>query len=232
MNWSCHYRTFGEEMSLADMTAPDRRRDVDSLADSGGSATMKSGIAGSLVLHILLLVLIALPWLWPVPVPPIDIVSVNLVQLGPKTTSPPSPRMAHIPQKRAETTQRSQIADITPTATVTRRPEPFVALQRPLGPKTTAKQEQNTDKPAVKKSAPRPMTAVARAHRPSANEELAARLKLLARLRLPVSAKPSRQQQQNEAGMSTASLASVDALRGRDAAYAVKDFIRTQVERH
>lgn len=224
-------RTLGEGMSTVDVPTLVRRHNADSSSNSGRSTAMSYGIAVSLALHVLVLLLIALSWLRTMPVLPPQPISVNLVRLGPKTISPPLPQTAVIPQTKTETTQRSQTPHIVPAPAMTRQPEPLVVPQPPAAPKTAA-QQKKAGTPTMNTPAPHPTIAVARAHRPSANEELAARLKLLARLHLTTSGKPRRTQQHDEAGLSNMTVASADALHGEDSSYAVKDFIRAQVERH
>jgi hypothetical protein len=58
------------------------------------------GVAGSLVVHGLLVLLILLMMLRSVvpPVPPQHVVPIDIVQVGEETTSPPAPRVARIPQ--------------------------------------------------------------------------------------------------------------------------------------
>jgi len=62
-------------------------------------------------------------------------------------------------------------------------------------------------------------------------DDLAARLERLARLRQPAPPMPPNPRRQDGSGASNLTASSADAARARDAAYAVKDFIRAQVER-
>ncbi len=210
-----------------------RLNDVDRRLDKPGPTRMKSGLVGSLVLHSLVLMLFGLSWTMQKSPQIIKVVPINLVRLGPQTVSQPSSQTALVPQDKAKALPKSETAEVMAMQTVERHPVPHEAAQ-PAAPTlpTTDKPMQKPDIPETAgKSASRPTTAITRAHRLSPNEELAARLKQLSRLRQAAPRTLRSAQQQEGAGMSNVTVASADMLNGRDARYAVKDFIRAQVER-
>ena len=178
---------------------------------------MTGGLIGSSLLHALaaLLFILGLPRF----VPEHEmIMSINLVQLGERNTSPPSPDMAPLPQEKAreamnqESTQAAPEAQTLPPQATLRQPDK--AIPRPLkGPQpdqsTAAKPQQQT----------------------LPTDNLSARLQLLARLRQPAPPMPPNPRQQNGSGESDATAASANSTEALDATYRVKDFIRAQVMR-
>jgi hypothetical protein len=194
---------------------------------------MRSGFIGSLALHGLVLGLIILAWENQAPPPNMRVVAVNLVRLGDKSTSPPSPQKAPIPQEKTSALPLPQSAQAALAPIVAPQPQPLRAFQ-PSAPESgaTQKPKHETNSPRmVVRSVSRPTTTIARAHRLSPNEQLAARLKLLAGLRQTVRPTSNNARQEDGTGMSNMTAASADTVPGRYAAYAVRDLIRAQVER-
>lgn len=210
-----------------------RLNDDDRRLDKRAPTRMKGGLVGSLVLHFLALMLFSLSWTMQKSPQITKAVPVNLVRLGPQTVSQPSSQTALIPQDKAKAVPTSETAEGMAMPLVERHTVPREAAQ-PSAPAlpTTDKPEQKPDVPeTARKSASRPTTAITRTRRLSPNEELAARLKQLARLRQAAPRTSRSARQQEGAGMSNVTIASADMLHGRDGRYAVKDFIRSQVER-
>jgi outer membrane biosynthesis protein TonB len=194
---------------------------------------MGTGFIGSLALHGLVLVLVALSWEAPVPPHGIKVVAVNLVRLSDQTTSPPSPQTAPIPQDKAMTVPLSEPAQVVLAPIVEPQPQPVTPIQ-PAAPQSEASQKpkQKTNNPSTAvTSASHPTTTTARAHRLSPNEQLAARLKLLAGLRQTVTPRSNNAREQDGNGISNMTAANADTVPGRYATYAVRDLIRAQVER-
>ncbi len=146
------------------------------------------GLAASLALHGLIALAVLLYLLRAAshaPVPPPRIVPVEVIRLGPETTSPPQPVKAKIPQP------------------VTRRAPP---------------------RPAASANAPVPASPTATRPVP---DDLETRLRNLAHLHQPESnTKPL-----IAPGAADTPATSDDATPGSEAAYAVRDLIRAQVER-
>jgi outer membrane biosynthesis protein TonB len=195
------------------------------------------GVIGSLVLHVVavLLILFALPRLLLVP-PAEILVPIDLVRLGDRTASPPSPDHAALPQERAPESAQAEPADPVPVAGTPPPPEaepadakeattagkqPVVAPQaKPEPPKTKARPK--TDHPAT--VAPPPKA------RPV--DDLAARLKSLAQQQLIQASRPPNPRLQDGVGASNVTASDDSAALGRSATYDVRDFIRVQIERH
>lgn len=193
---------------------------------------MGTGFLGSLALHGMVLIFVALSWEAQAPPHGIKVVAVNLVRLSDQTTSPPSPQTAPVPQDKAMSVPLSEPAQVVLAPIVEPQPRPVTPIQ-PSGPQSEASQKpkQKTNSPSTTvTSASRPTTTTARAHRLSPNEQLAAGLKLLAGLHQTVRPR-SNARQQDGTGISNMIAASADTVPGRYATYAVRDLIRAQVER-
>jgi outer membrane biosynthesis protein TonB len=220
-------------MAMVDISEVKQLDCADALSASRYRTRMRSGFIGSLALHGLVLGLIALSWENQAPPQSIKVVPVNLVRLSDKSTSPPSPQMAPIPQDKASALPLIESAQVALAPIVAPQPQPLTPIQ-PSAPHSgaTQKPKQETNGPrTVVKSVSRPTTTIARAHRLSPNEQLAARLKLLAGLRQTVRPTSNYARQQDGNGISNMTAASANTVPGRDATYAVRDFIRAQVER-
>ena len=194
-------------------------------------------IVGASVLHILaILLVIAGSMAGRQQTPPTErIMAVNLVRLGDKTASAASSVVASLPQEKAPEVAPPKPAlavpvpetPPSPTAqlhTAETSPPQVLESTRPL-PKPkfpkSIKTERLDKRPAARVVPPKPSPA----------DELSARLESLARLRQPSAAVPPDPHQQDGTGMSNVTAASTGAAHGFDAAYALKDFIRAQVER-
>jgi hypothetical protein len=184
-----------------------------------------AGLAFSFVVHLLiLLVMIFGPsWFREAPLPEFRLVPIDLVQSGTATGSPASPDQAPLPQLQAAETGPA-------TATAVPMPE-----TPPPSAQHHAAASSSGDLPrAAQRKPPQPLAAAAAAApaAPSPAEDLADRLKSLARLRQPAPPVPPDPRRQEGTGESNVSAASADASRARDATFRIKDFIRSQVERH
>jgi outer membrane biosynthesis protein TonB len=174
------------------------------------------GLIGSLALHVLvaLLILFGLPSLLQTPPEAIQVVPIDLVQLGAKTASPPAEEKATLPQEQASMTSTEQPIDPVP---VPQAPPPSQA--KPLKLADRPKPEA----PAAPKAQKQPSPPL---------DDLSARLQSLARLRQPPAPQPPNPRTQEGPGISSATASSDAAALGPQASYSVKDFIRAQVERH
>lgn len=206
---------------------------ADALTASRYGTRMRSGFVGSLALHGLVLGLIVLAWENQAPPPSKRVLAVNLVRLGDKSTSPPSSQTAPIPQEKTKALPLPQSAQAALAPIVAPQPQPLGPVE-PSAPESGAtqkpKHETNSSRMVVR-SVSRPTTPIARAQRLSPNEQLAARLKLLAGLRQTVRPTSNNARQEDGAGISNMTAASADTVSGRYASYAVRDLIRAQVER-
>jgi outer membrane biosynthesis protein TonB len=198
---------------------------------------MTGGFVASLVLHglVMLLVIFGLPWLTQMP-PPAEqvVIPVNLVVLGEKTASPPSPTVAPLPQEKAREVSKTAPPEAVPVAQTP--PPPAVqhkAEDRSAPDRLTAtkpEQEPTISKPPKEPQvAARPASKLPR--QPSPADSLSLRLKQLAQLKQPPAPVPPNPRQQDGTGASNLTATSANAARARDATYSVKDFIRAQVER-
>jgi len=215
----------------------DQRIDVRPLAPaSSGTRPDGRAIVGSTVIHILLILLVvAVTLTGSRQAPPTErIVPVDLVRLGDKTTSAASPVVAALPQQKAP--------EVAP-------PKPALAVPVPETPPppTVQRRTAESSPPQVLRSsmpqasripksltnAPSDKTTAARvpSRKPSPADELSARLESLARLRQPEAPVPDDPRQQDGVGASNTTAAKAGTARGLDAAQALKDFIRAQVER-
>jgi hypothetical protein len=194
------------------------------VAADAQAKSMRDGIAASLALHIvaILLITLGLPQRKP---PPVEaIIPVNLVQLGEKTASPTADIVAPLPQQQAPETAMSQPAEAVPAPQTPAPPTPSQVPARSGAEFPTAEPTQNLD-------APRPAKPLTKPQRPpSPADTLAARLKALAQLRQPPSPTRPTPRQQDGRGESSVTAANMSG-RAADATYAVKDLIRAQVER-
>lgn len=204
-----------EPTDRGELIVPQREGAVEADATS-----MRRGIAASVALHVgaVLLILLGLRSSKP---PRIEsVIPVNLVQLGERTLSPASSTIAPLPQEQAHEVATSQTAEAIPTPQL---PPPSPAPTKSSAERTATIQSaqrnaSHTSKPATRQQQMSPADA------------LAARLKMLAQLRQPPPSMPSHPRQQDGRGES--SVTATNALgHGSDATYAVKDFIRAQVER-
>jgi outer membrane biosynthesis protein TonB len=207
-------------------------------ADGQRKDRMRSGLIGSSALHVLaaLLVVFILPLLTLAPPRQEQIVAINLVRLGEKTTAPWAAKIAPLPQEKARIAANEPPAQAVPAP---QTPPPEAVTQQRNKAGSTAQrsaasaQEQKPEIPMpLNRSDRDAFSAVKPGEQPSPATDLGERLKMLARLRQPAPPVPANPRQQNGSGYSDATAASSQAEHARDAAYGVKDFIRAQVERH
>jgi outer membrane biosynthesis protein TonB len=175
------------------------------------------GAVCSLALHIgaVLLIIFGLPSLWNPPAEAPLVVPVNIVQFGDQTTAPAADQKAAVPQEQASETASVDAPEAVPVPqTPPPAPQPELPTSK-AGPATAPRAETH----------PRPKP-------PAPADELTARLQALAHLRQPQAQVPPAPRQQDGAGTSNVTASSEDATRGAHASYAVKDFLRAQIERH
>lgn len=194
------------------------------------------GFIGSLALHGLVFALVALSSESQAPPPRVRVVAVNLVRLSDKSTSPPTPQKAPIPQDKASTVPQSEAAQATLAPIVEPQPQSLIPIQ-PSAPYSGAPQKpkQSTNSPRV---AVEPLssstTTMAQAPRLSPNEQLATPLKLSAGLRQIVRPTSNTARQQDGTGISNMTAAGADAVGGHAATHALKDLMpaRPKSSRH
>jgi outer membrane biosynthesis protein TonB len=198
---------------------------------------MTGGFVASLVLHglVMLLVVFGLPWLTQMP-PPVQqvVIPVNLVALGDKTASPPSPTVAPLPQEKAREVSKTAPPEAAPVA----QTPPPPAVRHKAEDRSTPDQLTATEpaqQPQISKQVKGPkLAAQPTAKLPqqrSPAQDLASRLKQLAQLKQPPAPVPPNPRQQDGAGSSNLTATAADTARAHDATYSVRDFIRAQVER-
>ncbi|MGH7225675.1 MAG: hypothetical protein ACRELF_20855, partial [Gemmataceae bacterium] len=199
---------------------------------------MGLGFVGSALLHGLaaFLVIFGLRWLTPAPTPVERVIAVNLVRLGERTTSPVADAEAPLPQAKAEEVSKEHVA----TAVPVQQTPPSQAAPQQAKDKTAA-QLFSTAVPQPKPKIRRPITrsdhdalAITKPHpSPSTTTsgELYERLKLLAQLRQPAAPMLPAPRQQRDSGFSNVTAAAADTEQAHDPVYAVRDFIRAEVER-
>ncbi|HLY54284.1 MAG TPA: hypothetical protein VKS60_01930 [Stellaceae bacterium] len=194
---------------------------------------IRDGVLGSSIVHMLaaLLVIFGLPWLVRAPPPEERIVPINLVLLGSRTAGPASPELAPVPQAQAPEAapveNRQAVPQEQSPPPAARHEGEESALPDKLAtvapaPKGVLPKAVPERKPDKETSAPRP---------PSPEEQLAIRLKAYAQLRQPAPPVPPAPSRQEGTGLSNMTATSAKAGPGLDATYAIKDFIRAQVER-
>jgi colicin import membrane protein len=220
-------------MAMIDISEVKQLDWADSPSASQYRTRMGRGFIGSLALHGLVLLVIALSSESEAPPQNIKVVAVNLVRLGNKSTSPPSHQTEPIPQDKAPSVPLPESAQVALAPIVAPQPPPLTPFQpsQPYSGATQKPKQETNSSGMVVKSVSRPTTAIARARRLSPNEQLAARLKLLAGLRQSLRPTSNNARQQDGTGISNTTAASTDTVPGRYATYAVRDFIRAQVER-
>jgi hypothetical protein len=196
---------------------------------------MRAGLIGSVLLHLLVLLLAVLSWPWLMQAlpPPERAVPVNLVQLGEITTSPPSTELANLPQARAEEIAESESVEAVPVA---QEPPPPMAHQSAeessMPDLLTAPQKAIPEVPKPVKTRKPDGLPAAKVRQPSSPADaLSARLKQLAQLRQPDPPIPANPRRQDGSGASDVTATSANAAPAQDATYGVKDFIRAQIER-
>jgi hypothetical protein len=209
---------------------------TDGRPDANRPDRMKRGLIGSSMIHVLglLIVIFGLPWLAQAPLQVAPLVPVNLVQLGEKTASPPSPAIAPVPQEMATEVAQSPPTDSVPVA---QTPPPLAALRKAderSAPEILAamksERKEEVSRP-VKGPKPDVSPAAKLQRQPLPDDDLTAQLKRLAQLRQPAPALPPNPRQQEGSGFSNLTATSANAAPSPDATYSVKDFIRAQVER-
>jgi hypothetical protein len=222
--------------SCGDATIAIERQPSVMRSDRGRADRVSRGMIGSLVLHIviLLLVILALPRLLRAP-PAEMLVPIDLVQLGDRTASPPMPDQAALPQENAREIATAEPAEPVPVAGTPPPPEaepadareetagkqPVIAPQaKPAPPKT--KTRAKSDHPAT--LAPPPKAPPI--------DDLEARLKSLARQQQIQASTPPNPRLQDGVGASNVTASNDSAALGRSATINVRDFIRVQIERH
>jgi hypothetical protein len=87
------------------------------------------GFIGSLALHGLVLVLVALSSENQVTPPSVRVIAVNLVRLSDKSTSPPTPLKGPIPQDKASTLPQSEAAQATQAPIAAPQPQSLTSVQ-------------------------------------------------------------------------------------------------------
>lgn len=188
------------------------------------------GFIGSLALHGLVLVLVALSSESQAPPPSVRVVAVNLVRLSDISTSLPTPQKALVPQDKASTVPQSEAVQATLAPIVAPQPQTLKPTQ-PSAPYSGAPQKprQEMDSPkVVVKPVSHSTTTLARAPSLSPNEQLTTPLKLSAGLRPTVRPTSNNARRQDGTGLSNITAADADTVPGRDAAHAVKHFTRAQ----
>jgi hypothetical protein len=197
---------------------------------------MGGGLVGSLVLHVLaaLVAIFGLPWLRAVPPPIEQVIPINLVELGETSASPianvsaplpqvPATEMSNSPTATAVPAEQSPPSQAAQQQAVNKsaadlssavKPQPNPEIRRPI---------TQSDRDALSSAKPHPSPAS------TTTGELAQRLKQLAQLRQPAAPTLANPRQQNDSGFSNTSAASTAHV--GDPVYAVRDFIRAQVER-
>lgn len=196
------------------------------------------GVIGSLVLHVVavLLIVFALPSLLLAP-PAERLVPIDLVRLGDRAASPPSPDRAALPQETAREIATVAPADPVPMAQNPPPPpeaKPADAKEDPTAGKLAVIAPRSKPEPPKTKARPRsdrPAVAVPPPKTPPV-DDLEARLKSLARQQQLQASTPPNPTRQHGVGASNVTTSSDSAAIGRHAAYNVKDFIRVQIERH
>jgi outer membrane biosynthesis protein TonB len=197
---------------------------------------MPGGVARSLVLHLLVALLIVLAADRPAdpPAPTVLVVPIDLVRPGATTGGPPAPQLAAVPQEQAHEEAEPDHDRAVPAAET---PPPPPAPRRA---ELTASPNLKPPPPPEPASAtPVPARAPRRDASPAARleeqnlpaDDLSRKLKSLAKLRQPAPPVPPDPRRQDGQGLSNVAATSADAGRTRDASYAVRDFIRAQVER-
>jgi hypothetical protein len=163
------------------------------------------------------------------------VMPVNLVLPGKETSSPTSSAVASLPQEKAKEVAPVKPAQAVPVPANSTSP---TALRRTA--EASPPEVLRAAKPQPKPTLPKAIaadrtdkTSAARAppHKPAPADELSARLEALARLRQPAPPLLPDPRQQDGPGVSNVDAGSANAAHKFDAAYAVKDFIRAQVER-
>jgi outer membrane biosynthesis protein TonB len=195
------------------------------------------GLICSVMLHAVaaLLLIFGLPSLLLAPPDSVQLVPVDLVRLGERTASPPSPEKAAVPQEKAAETAIAEPADPVPAPqTPPPAPEPVPPQPRdapksdPLGAITPQKKPELPRIQEGPKS--HPVAAVKPQPTPPV-DDLETKLKSLALQQQQQAQRPANPRQQDDQGASNVT-ASNDSALGRQATYSVKDFIRAQIERH
>jgi hypothetical protein len=198
------------------------------------------GLALSLLLHglVALLIVLGLSGLMqPAIAPPLQLVPVDLVQLGAKTASPPRQQTAAVPQDPAPETSPLAPADPVP---LPQTPPPRPELKRPeikegplADPLATLNLEIKPDLPQGKQGPKSQPPAAKPPPKPKPPlDDLNARLESLARQQQQQAMTPPSPRQQEGAGASNVAASSEGAAAGLQATYSAKDFIRAQIARH
>jgi outer membrane biosynthesis protein TonB len=191
---------------------------------------MGAGLVGSLLLHgiLLLLLLWAVPRTAPTTPRLVSVPPINLVQLGAETVSPPAAEQAPVPQAVAQEASK----EIPPEAVPVEQAPPLAVTQpaedAPASPPVPPARPEPKARTPVAKT---PKPAVAKQPQPSLTDALSERLAQLSQLKQPPLPLPANPRQQDGVGQSNLAARSADSKPGQDPAYAVKDFIRAQVER-
>lgn len=194
---------------------------------------MTNGLIASSGLHLLVTLFLVFGLVPLTRAPPhvAQIVSINLVQFGDKTTSRPSLDRAPVPQEQAREISKSDPAEAVPVANQP-PPQPPHHETEEKSPPDLITATMPDEKPKVShpvKRLERSALPAAKLQRgPSPEDDLATRLKLLAQLRQLT---PPNPRPQDGSGSSSVSATSANAARARDATHSVKDFVRAQVER-
>lgn len=198
---------------------------------------MRGGLVGSLALHVLaaLVAIFGLPWLRAVQPPVKLVIPINLVQLGETNASPTADVSASLPQVEAAETSNSPTATAVPA-----EQSPLSQAAQQQATNKSAADLSSTAKPLRNPEIRRPIThadrdalSIAKPHpSPSSTAvgDLAQRLKQLAQLRQPAAPTLANPRQQPGSGFSNTAATNAAAHVG-DPVYAVRDFIRAQVER-
>jgi outer membrane biosynthesis protein TonB len=197
-----------------------------------------AGVVYSVMLHALavLLIVLVLPSLLQAPPEAVEVIPIDLVQLGDKTASPPAPEKAEVPQEKAaetaaqEPTNPVPVPETPPPAPEPVPPKPHDAPKSdPLGAITP---QRKPDLPRVKEEPKPHPAAAAKPPQPTPPvEDLQATLRSLAQRQQQQAQLPPNPRQQDDTGSSNVTASNNSAL-GRQATYSVKDFIRAQIERH
>lgn len=197
---------------------------------------MTSSLIASSALHLLviLLLLFGTGWLMQRAPKGIQIVPINMVQLGVKTASPPSSELATLPQDKARENPSASSPEAVPNAQAasSQGEQHQVEQKTTSNPLSVTKTRQKPEIHNTPEDTRRNDLPLGKDEKePAPANDLSARLKSLARLRQPTPPVPPSPIAQDGTGWSNLTATSANAARGRDATYAVKDFIRAQVER-
>lgn len=202
--------------------------------DEPATGPWRGAVVASLMLHALavLAFVYALPR-WPQPaLPAARTVAIDLVAIGDRTETPPAATgRANLPQQQAK---EEAIVQHTAAVPVEQAPPPNADKDKPGERTAPSPYVASTPERPAKTQAPRaarPSAPTVSKPQPAPVDELSQRLALLSQLQQPQTPVPPAPRTQDGTGQSNLAARSPDSEPGQDAVYAVRDFIRAQVER-